>query len=175
MRFTFTLRSVCLLLLLLAVQLYVDSQAEAVLLPINDQMVPFHISTIKNAHKCAVAVCDLLSFAHRALCCHCRSEEADGFMHLRLTFNVPGTSQAALAALPVRACCSQSRHSEIYLLSAVVGQHTAEVPARDHLPHQVYRAQQGCVLSARFLSVLTLAIVQRTSKSTSCASAWRTA
>jgi nucleosome binding factor SPN SPT16 subunit len=61
---------------------YVDAANESILCPmVGGQMVPFHIQTMKNAHK----------------------SEENGWFYLRLQFNVPAptsTSAAAVSAVP---------------------------------------------------------------------------
>ena len=62
-------------------QTHVDGKAEALLVPINGRLVPFHISTIRNVTK---------------------SEEG-AYTHLRINFVAPGSSIAAQAAMPKEA------------------------------------------------------------------------
>ena len=74
------------------VQLLVDPQAETVLCPMNNQLVPFHIGTVKGVHK---------------------TDQADGSIVLRLAFHVPGTSQAAMNALPVSHALIECTHVSV--------------------------------------------------------------
>jgi len=57
----------------------VDPNAESILLPLHGNLVPFHVQTIKNVH---------------------RSEEADGFITLRITFHIPPQTAAAKSEVP---------------------------------------------------------------------------
>lgn len=64
-------------------RIYVDVSAESVLLPVTGQLVPFHISTIKNCHK----------------------TEASGFTTLTITFVTPqGAGGAQLPSFLDRKC-----------------------------------------------------------------------